>query len=116
MTDLPLNNFPAVIERRQTLTEKQEHEWVSPAAVHKHCSIFRKPKHISGEGSLPKSPFRPRGLLSVAKKSFDLCGLARQMYYIANVSAAITARRIVASNRPQKILKFDDKESGTNPV
>jgi hypothetical protein len=26
---------------------------------------------LSGEGSLPKSPFRPRGLLSVLKKSFD---------------------------------------------
>jgi Glycosyl transferase family 2 len=26
---------------------------------------------LSGEGSLPKPPFRPRGLLSVLKKSFD---------------------------------------------
>jgi len=42
-------------------------------------------------------------------------GLDRQMY-LANVRATITARRIIAANRPQKILQFDNKESGTNPV
>lgn len=39
-----LDNFPAVTEWRQALTERQKFEWASPAAIHKHCPVFQRQK------------------------------------------------------------------------
>ena len=54
-------------------------------------------------GILPKSPFRPWGLLSFLKNMVMRQGLDRQMYF-ARVRAAIAARRIIASTQCRRAM------------
>ena len=55
------------------------------------------------KGSLPKSPLRPWGLLSILKNVAIHRGLDRQMY-LANVRALISARRIIKSTQIRRAV------------
>jgi glycosyltransferase involved in cell wall biosynthesis len=55
------------------------------------------------KGSLPKSPLRPSGLLSILKNVAIHRGLDRQIY-LANVRALISARRIIQSTQIQRAV------------
>lgn len=44
-----MENLPEVEKWRETLTPRQQIEWVAPTTIHKHCPVFLKPTTPDGK-------------------------------------------------------------------
>jgi hypothetical protein len=66
-----MDNYPAVVAWRETLTEKQQLDWAAPTSVVQRCPIFRPPK-APGEPKPPKTMVETAVLIALQEENAQL--------------------------------------------
>jgi hypothetical protein len=89
-----VNNLAEVGKWRDGLTPKQQFEWASPEAVHRHCPIFQKPKPASKTREKPKA--------APKQQPADDFETLRSAYAAAFASKLKEAKGKAAQNRAAK--------------